>query len=493
MSINASMIVDVTPRVIRANANGLELASLIFTKNSLASMCDFFTSAAQVGEQFGFESDEYKFAQTYFLADEHKTKNPRVIYFSRLTDEPTAAWLRGYKCELELEDFKKVSDGALTLTINGEEKKATGIDLSNATSLSDVATKVAAKLTGVTGAFNSAMNCFIFTTEQTGADAKITFPSATESGTDLAQKLSLTKEQGAGLWQGTDKMTFAENMNEVLKLTQNFICFGTVFEPKYEQALEMAKWVSANFGFIYVVNTTQTSAESALSKDDVASKLAAAKVSYTLPIYGDVDYCAFFMGMIAATDMYAVNGMKTYAFKSSAILASNVTDTAIAEVLKNKGYNFIGSFATRSAEFALTGFGTLLGTQYKYIDELVGQIWFVNEIQTKCVAGLAVVNSVPYDTDGYSYIRSWINDPINTGKLNGLISAGLNLSAEQKSAIMQSVGKDVSQTLYNEGWYLTIQDATAEIRNKRESPKIFLVYTYAGSVHKLEIPVTAVY
>lgn len=493
MSIPASTVVEVTPRVIRAGASGLEFNGLVFTKNPLASICDVFTSSDQVGDQFGYDSDEYNFSQVYFAADQNKTKSPNLILFSRFLDEATSAWLRGYTVETSLADFQKVTDGALTLSINGAETKATAIDLSTAKSLSDVATAVAAKFTGITGEYHAGMNCFIFTTEDTGSEKSISFPIDVTAGTDLAELMVLKESQGAVVWTGTDAMAFAQNVDMVISKTSNWVTYTTMFEPTYEQALELSKWVSANFGFIYLANTTETSAEVSNSKADMATKLADAGVSYTAAVYGSYEYNAFFMGMIAATDFDATNGMKTYAFKGSAILSANVTDAKAAASLKEKRYNFIGNFATRNAEFDFSAWGTLIGSQYRFIDELVGQIWLTNEIQKVCVNGLTTVNRAPYNPDGYTIVRLWITEPINAGKKNGLINQGMPLSAVQKSALLQEVGMDVSQTIFNEGWYLKIDDATPEARSDRDSPDAAMFYAYAGAIHKLRIPVTAMY
>ena len=106
MSINASMIVEVTPRVVRAGSSDLQFNGMVFTKSPLASICDIFTSANQVGEQFGYESPEYQFAQVYWEADEQKTRSPEALYFSRLTTEATAAWIRGFGMTATLGDWK---------------------------------------------------------------------------------------------------------------------------------------------------------------------------------------------------------------------------------------------------------------------------------------------------------------------------------------------------------------------------------------------------
>lgn len=486
MSISASMIVDITPRAIRAGSTDLQFNGMVFTKNATASMCDIFTSAQQVGEQFGFESPEYSFAQTYWEADENKTRSPEALYFARLLTEATSAWIRGYQVTATLDDFKAVTDGTLTLTVNGSDVEATGIDLSECTSLSDVATTVAAKVTGTTGAYNSAMNCFIFTTSQTGSTATIAYPKASTGGTDLAEMLVLTESQGAVLWQGTDAQSFAENIDSVLAISQNWVTYTTIDAPDDDLATELAQWVSSNFGFMYVPITTQTNAEVQGNVSDMASVLDAAGVSATAPVYGTTNYAAFFMGSIAATDFETTNGMKTYAFKRSGNLPAYVTSEKVASVLKSKKYNFLGNFATRNAQFNISAWGTLIDPTYKFIDELAGMIWLANAWQVALMDLITTVNRIPYTERGYTMIRTSTLSIINRGLTNGCIEPGVTLSASQKSALIEAIGQDVSQTLENTGWYLRVADPGATARSNRESPICQLYFTYGGAVHKID-------
>lgn len=491
MSIPASMIVDITSTAVRGGSSNLEFNGMVFTQNALASMCDIFTSANDVGTQFGFDSPEYSFAQTYWAADERKTRSPSALYFARLLTDATSAWIRGYQVTATLAEFQAISDGALTISVDGSPVQATGIDLSECTSLSEVATTVAAKVTGTTGAYNSSMNCFIFTTSQTGSTATIAYPQTASEGTDLSTMLGLTEAQGAVLWQGTDAQTFAQNVSSVLEISQNWVTFTTIEEPDEDLATELAQWVSANFGYIYFPYTTQANAEVSGNTSDMASTLEAAGVSSTAPVYGSTNYAAFYMGMLAATDFEATNGMKTYAFKSSSTLPAYVTSGSVASVLQSKKYNFLGSFATRNAQFDVSAWGTLIDSTYSFIDELAGMIWLSNAWQVALMDLITAVNRIPYTERGYTMIRTSTLDVINRGLNNGFIESGVTLSAAQISALTEAVGQDISKTLENTGWYLRVEDPGATARSNRQSPICQLYFTYGGAVHVINGSATA--
>ena len=89
-------------------------------------------------------------------------------------------------------------------------------------------------------------------------------------------------------------------------------------------------------------------------------------------------------------------------------------------------------------------------------------------------------------------IRAWCADPINRALVNGTIEPGVQLSESQKAQLMNEIGEDVSNQIFTDGYYLLIQDPGASVRVNRDSPTLGLWYTYGGSVHRIELPVTAV-
>ena len=106
--------------------------------------------------------------------------------------------------------------------------------------------------------------------------------------------------------------------------------------------------------------------------------------------------------------------------------------------------------------------------------------------------GLTQAGRVPYNEDGYALIRAWLQDPINRALNNGTIDTGLVLSESQKAQVMHETGKDLSTELNTVGYAILIEDAGASVRVGRQSPNISVYYTYAGSVHRVEVASTAI-
>lgn len=99
--------------------------------------------------------------------------------------------------------FTAVSDGAVKLTINGQVKAVTGIDLSGVATLADVASALEAKLSpDVVVAWNDTVSKFTITTVNNGLNATLTVLSAPATGTDLGPLLKLTQATNATITQG---------------------------------------------------------------------------------------------------------------------------------------------------------------------------------------------------------------------------------------------------------------------------------------------------
>ena len=233
MSINASYLVSLTPRVLSGGSADLETNGMVLTSTYLvptSAPAMSFTSAKAVADVFGAASPEAKFAQQYFTGLTNQAQAPKALIVGLNMQTEMAAWIQSAPITATLSELKAVSDGALTINIDGSPVTATGIDLSEAQSLSEVATTVAAKLTGTTGAYNSDLNAFIFTTSKTGATASVGYATSGTGGTDLSSMLGLTQAAGAVLSPGVAAMTPAQNLDAIVAVTANWSQFTTLAE-----------------------------------------------------------------------------------------------------------------------------------------------------------------------------------------------------------------------------------------------------------------------
>lgn len=496
MSIPASYIVDITPRVISAGASGIEINGLFLTTNSQlpAGVVKEFVSSNAVAEYFGYESDEYNAAVVYFAGYQNSFKKPSVIKFASRVLNAVPAYLRGGKLNTTLETLKAVTDGSFNISIDGTKKELTGIDLSSCNSLSDVGLKIQSAInTASVGVTYSSLNSgFQITSGTVGAGSTISYAASGAEGTDLSSLLCLTSETGALISASMEALSVAENMAIITGQDSNFVTITTLYNAEHEEAVNLGKW-SNSYGvsYCFIVWSNEASALMPDNNNDVVSVLSAAGITNFAGVYNSVSVAAGVMGTFASIDWNRLNGAIDLAFKKVDGLAPTVTTESDAAALDKKTYTYMGKFATKNTEFNFLYKGMIVGS-YINISTYINAVWFNETIKNALLTGLSGVTKTTYNENGYSFIRAWMSDPVNQALNNGVIQTGVTLSEAQKAQIISEVGDDITPELFANGYYLLIQDPGALARSTGESPVITLYYTDGGVVKKLQIASTVI-
>lgn len=456
---------------------------------------------------------------------------------------------------ITLADLAPVKNGGFVIEIDGVAQHVSGLDLSAATSLPDIAAALTGKLEGVTIAadatglvftttavgaeatigyaaapaegddlsallalteasgasavsgtaavepspaygmtvtYSSLTKAWQITAPGTGAASSIGFAEAPESGVDMARLLNLTERTGAVLSQGMDAMSHAANMEAIRDLTENFVCFTTVDRPTKEDALALAHWASdQGVAYLYIYWDNDPKLLQPDNTATIAAALKEADVGATCGVWDGLPYAAMIMGTAASIDWDRRNGTITFAFKSQGGLPANVVTGTEATNLRAQNMNFMGDYATRNDQFIFMYPGGMFG-EWTWIDTYLNAIWLNNALQVACMAGFEQTPRVPFTDEGYTLIRSWMQDPVNRALYSGIIDTGVTLSASQKAELTREAGRDISGELYTDGYVIQVNDPAPAVRQKRESPEVSLWYTYGGSVHRLDLASTAV-
>lgn len=618
MSIPASQIVTVNPRLLKPGGTDLEFNGLLLSKSASIPSSQFvlpFPDPESVGDYFGLESDEYKASVVYFNGYNNSFKKPRAFYVALRNDEARGAFIRGgafgalvsdtlaslktitsgdisvrlgmgtmtatgvdlsaatsmseigtiltsalspattpatagtlTSGAITVADLTAVTDGAFSIDVDGVTQAVSGLDFSAATDFASVAAVLQAALTGctvaatadgvvitssTTGASSTVsyavspatgtdVSALLALTEATGAVAvagtdpvtptdsvTVTYSSlfdaftltstttGAESGVDyaigsLASALNLTEETGAVLSAGLDAMTETENMEAILDLTENFVCFTTVWNATKEEVLAYGQWASGKgVAYLFVFHDDSPLNLQANSTATIAAAVKAANIGATAGVYGGLEYAAMILGTAASIDWDRRQGVITFAFKSQDGVPANVIKGVDATNLKAQGLNFMGDYATRNDNFVFMYPGSMFGS-WTWIDTYLNACWLNNALQVAIMAGFQQTPRVPYNDEGYTLIRSWCLDPIKRGLYSGIIDQGVTLSESQKAELYREAGRDISGELVTEGYVLQIVDPSPAVRQKRESPEASLWYEYGGSVHRLDLASTAV-
>ena len=481
MTIPASQLVDITPRVIGGGLSGLAFVGTLLSKNTslpTATAVPFYSQAA-VGDYFGTSSTEYALAGNYFLADSNSSRKPNVLWFYRKVDAACAAFLRG-SSPASLDTLKTITSGSFTITVNGTEISVSSLNLSAQTSYSGVAsaiqTKLASGLASTTCTWDSNFKAFVITSPTTGATSTITFASG-----DSASLLGLDSgalSQGAAITSLTDTMTGVVNSNS------NFWSFMPVWNETDSEALELAQWCN-NQGVRFMYALVDQSNAGLTPNNSACLAAQVADFYGVCSLYNTKALGAMALGVGASIDPAQLNGRKTWAYKQQNGLGYTVNDETSAEVLLANGYNFYGNYATASNQFKLFQNGKISGNA-KWIDTYYGQVFIRDGLQNAWINALMMNNTVPYNQAGYGVLRAAAMDTINTAVNAGFIRQGVSLSESQKATVQQEAGLDISGALETQGWYLQILDPTTQVRAERGTPVVNFWYMDGGSVQRIQ-------
>ena len=487
MTIPASQLVDITPRVIGGGLSGVAFVGTLLSTSALlpTKTAVPFYSLNAVGEYFGTTSDEYKLASNYFLADTNSSKKPDVLWFYRKVSSAAAAFLRGASEPAKLSALQAITNGSFGIKINGTSISAASLDFHSEVSFSGVAsviqTALNTGLAGTTCSWNSNFQAFVITSPTSGDTSTIEFATAGSTGTDVSALLGLTS---GTLSQGSAVTSYTQTMEDCVKSNSNFWSFMPVAQESGSEALELGEWCNAQgVRFMYVM--VDNASDGLVANNAACLARQVSDFIGVCPAYNTKAFGAMMMGVGASIDVARLNGRKTWAYRQQSGLAFTVDDDTNAQNLLGNGYNFYGDYATASNEFKLLQNGQISGSA-KWIDTYFGQVFIRDGLQNAWINALMLNNTVPYNADGYNVLRAAALDIINSALNAGFIRQGVSLSESQKATVQSEAGLDISGALETQGWYLQILDPTTQVRQERGTPVISFWYMDGGSVQRIQ-------
>ena len=480
-SIPASEIVTVLPSVLGAGGTAMALNAVIIS-DDVKFVAKEYSNADAVGNDYGTTSEKYKFAQIYFNGFTGSTVKPSALFISKYSAVDSAAKLTGASLRSMSLDQLKAITGAISVTINGVLKTGT-VNLSAATSFSNAATLIATALTAAV-TFDTQLQSFVIASGTTGATSSISFATGA-----AAEALALTELTGAQL----DNVTTVDTATTAMKRLTNYTLNLSTIVAETSTALndniqkEIATWVSLqNHRYWLVKYGEEPTALIANNTTNFAGWVAENNVADVTCVYGTFEHAALCAGYAASLNFSELNGRTTMDFRSTSTLAPSVTDVDDANALESNGYAYYGAFATANDRFIFLR-NSIVSGEFKWVDAHLNQIYFNSQLQLAQITGLIANKSIPYNDVGKSKVRASAQDPINEMLNFGGIQTGVALSEQQKSIINNEAGVDAATIIFNQGYYLMIRDATAQVRAARGSFPIKLWYTDGGSVHSINI------
>lgn len=473
--INVNVILPASPQQVEAFLTKL----LVLGSSNVIDVIErlrTYSSLDQVAADFGTALPEYFAAQLWFS----QVPRPVELKIGRWALNGTA----GKLICAPLSDANKligawnaVSNGGLTVSINGVPSVINNIDFGAASNLNGVASDLQGALAGVTVTYNAVYGRFEFQSNTTGVGSAISFLSAA-GGTDISAMLAGTVGNAPaayvadGIAAQTALATAALFDSE---FGQTFYAL-TIPEASDDDHLAVAGYVEgASNKHIYGVSTQEAGCISSIVATDIASKLKALGYNRSVVQYSsDSAYSiASFLGRALTVDYGGQNTVITMMFKQEPGIVAEDLTAGQADALDSKNCNVLAAYQN----------DTVIVQQGKmasgvYLDEITGTDWLAVDI-TEAVYDLLYSSptKIPQTDPGVHQISNTIEARCSQAVRNGLLAPG--------TWDAQGFGALETGGYLSKGFYVyasPVASQSASDRAARKAPAIQIAAKLAGAV-----------
>jgi len=483
---------SITPNVVSPAGDALDANGLILTDSLLipsGSVHEFY-QASEVSAMLGSSSKEYLAAVVYFNGYDNSTVTPGTLLMSRIQTTAAAGYLMSGSLKgVPLTTLKALPSGTFTITVDGTQQTSQAVDLSAATSQSNIATLLTAALTGVTVTWNATANVFIFTSSTTGATSNVSYASAT----DLTNGLKLTAATGAILSAGNAVTSLTDTMDNIIDQNQNWVGLSSVVEFDDAEKIELAAWVNGQkSNFFYSMHDPDADALVANSSTAFyPNQVEPAGYEGVFPIYGDYLDAVTPLAYAASLNFDATQGRVSYKYREFNGITPKVDTLEKARALESNSYNYYGSYSQKKVSGNYAAPGNISG-KFLWLDSYVGQIAMNADLIAAFYALFTNNQSYSYNAQGYASVQASVIDVANKYINFGSIQKGVVLDNSQTKLVANVVGKDISSVLYSDGWYLYIPTQTGATRITRELVGVVFYYVDGQLIQSIDMSSTAI-
>lgn len=490
-SLNNVVTVTLLPEgrsLSRDNMNVVALMTSQLGHLSSAKRYDVYSNLTAVADDFGTNSPVYDHAVTFFGTRPNAVQagGSLVIGYWRAANEnvaASAATLRGAQLTVEtlIPELQKITDGSLSVTVDGVAQAVTGLNFQTALSLEDVAAILDA-------AFDPEASVtldngrLVITSATTGASSTIAFAVQGVTGTFIGTLLGLATGTGASLTQGAAASVLNAETKvaavQALKALVNFKGFVFIGQTTDQEAKDLAAWAQASAVMGYDVFGASSNLNIDVSNPVWAIKLA-----------GQDNYRCMFS---KANN----RKMATSYMARMHVVNFNAENTALTMNLKE--LNIPAEEYTQGEITAAQNVGLDIYTTFKHIPKLLTSgangfadnpynlIAFIDAVQTDMFNLLGTTaTKIPQTIRGVNQV---VDQAEKTTR--GFVRAGVFAPGTWSSP--DSFGNiDVfKRNIEENGFYWLagrLADQPQDDRQQRKSPVLQGAVKNAGAIHKVDV------
>jgi hypothetical protein len=485
-----SDVVNVTVNMAARAAQARNFGSLLIVGGSEVidgrERLRAYSDISGVSADFGTNSPEYQAASLYY----QQSPRPVTLYIGRWLKTEAAALLRGATLteeEQKLERFTAITDGAMKIAIDGEEKSVTGIDLSAETNLNGVAGRIQDGLSGATVFWDATNGRFIVQSITPGATSQVGYATAAEEGSDLSVLLALTQTAGAQPVEGKGKESISDCLSALSGASGDW--YGVTIadsELSDDEVMAAAAFIEADSTARCFGHTLQSTRVLAADvEDDLASMLKAANYSRTFAQYSSSSpfAAASLFGRAFSVNFNGNNTTITLKFKREPGIRAETLTRGQADVLRAKNCNV---FVNYNNDTAIIQEGVMCNGDF--FDERHGLDWLQNYVQNNLFNLLYTsTTKIPQTDAGVTRLVANVEQSMDQAVTNGLVAPGIWNGGE--------IGELAAGDTLTKGYYVYAPAVATQAqadREARRAPVIQVACKLAGAVHYANVEINVV-
>lgn len=481
MTLSVSSVVNVTVSLSPTAAAERNFGSILILGSSgvinTSERLRAYTDLADVAQDFGTTAPEYLAASLFFA----QSPQPSLAYIGEWAQDDTSASIRGgvlSPADQAIGPFQAITDGDLTLTINGTAQHLTGLDFSGDANLNAVAGTLTTALTSygeVT--WNAAASRFEVTSSTAGASSTIT---AAVDG-EVANLLKLQASQAGTPVNGMDAESLAAAVAVLADRSSDW--YGLVVAADDVDAADVlaAAAIIEGTGTSRVFGVTSQDPQELVPGQTTSLGYQLAQLNYqrTFWQYSSTNpyAAASAFGRAFTVNFDGANTTITLKFKQEpGVAAEDISASQAAVIDANHGNVFVKyNNATSILQQGVVANGY-------YFDEVHGLAWLQNAVQSAVYNALYTNPKIPQTDAGVNQLVAAINRTLDQSATNGLVAPGV-WNAPGFGALNE--GDTLSTGFYVYAPKIATQSQAD--REARKAPPIQIAVKLAGAVHSADV------
>ncbi|VFR32562.1 FIG00949206: hypothetical protein [plant metagenome] len=496
MSIKMTRYVRIISAVIGANAVAQrQLTGRRFTTDPRVPVGQIVAvGPGGADDYFGAASPEAAFARQYFsyVSPAPASQAPE-LQFAAFPNVARPGRVYGYPVTASLADFQAVSDGNLNIQVGENAYELTGVNLSAATSFTNVAQLIttaiataatAASGTAATVTYSALAGAFMVESADSGPGAVVITPS---SGPDLGALLGILGAQAINS-PGSAAMSPLEAFQAAEDITDSFGSASFGVDIALQDAIPVAEYVSGeNVKYQMYWPVTSVTAQ-----DWNAALIGTASNGLILNGTAGEHKEALPMAVMAATDYERTNATINYMFRQSGVtLTADVTSDQMADLYDGLRVNYYGQTASAGQRISFFQRGYLMGGATAPLDMSVhaNEQWLKAYVTAQLMSLLLTTNKIPANNDGRGMVMAIIQGAVNKGLNNGTILVGKTLTELQKVAVGQLTNDPLAwHDVQDNGYWFDVQivQQTGESGVTEYTANYTLAYSKGDMIRRIE-------